>query len=66
MSLIGSATLARLTGTVYLVSTRTGAIKPIPLALYMSSRMTARKLAGWIAKMDKVGAIREARKYIRN
>lgn len=66
MSLTGSATLARLTGTVYLVSTRTDAIKPIPLALYMSSRLTARKLAGWIPKMDHDGAVRLSRRFIRN
>lgn len=66
MSLAGSTSLSRLTGTVYLVSTRTGAIKPIPLALYMSSRLTARKLCGWIPKMDEDGAVRLSRRFIKN
>lgn len=66
MSLTGAFSTVRLTGSVYLVSTLTGAIKPIPLDLYMARSTTARKLRGWIVRATYEGALSTARKYIRN
>lgn len=66
MNLLNSVCELIRTDTVYLVSTVTGRIQPIPLSLYMARNDCDKPLRGWIPRMTRAAAEQTATKYRRN
>lgn len=66
MNLLNSVCELVMTDTVYLVSTVTGRIQPMPLSLYMARTDCDKPLKGWIPRMTMAAAEKTATKYRRN